>query len=49
MNRLIAFYSRTGNVARLAEDMETTNMSLADHLTNAEAKQLNDLLDKVRG
>ncbi|MCZ6915576.1 MAG: MarR family transcriptional regulator [Gemmatimonadetes bacterium] len=36
-------------LARLAEDMETTNMSLADHLTNAEAKQLNDLLDKVRG
>ncbi len=36
-------------LARLDDDMETTHMSLADHLTNAEAKQLNDLLDKVRG
>lgn len=34
---------------QIDEDMKTEHISLIDTLTKAEAKQLNNLLDKVRG
>jgi DNA-binding MarR family transcriptional regulator len=36
-------------LAQIDEDIETEHISLADTLTGAEAKELNGLLDKVRG
>ncbi len=36
-------------LAQIDEDIETEHISLADTLTGAEAKELNGLLNKVRG
>ena len=38
-----------GVLARIDDDEETKPSSLAEHLTPAEAGQLNDLLDRIRG